>query len=74
MTLLSAVTESSCWSLRRGTSTLAAVAIGLAFAAVAGWNAATYPSSAGYDAAQHQQYADLLIHHGEIPGAGTRSE
>ena len=58
----------------RGTSTLAAVAIGLAFAAVAGWNAATYPSSAGYDAAQHQQYADLLIHHGEIPAKGTHTE
>ena len=68
----SAATASSCSSLR--SSTLAAVAVALAFAAIAGWNAATYPSSAGYDNAQHQQYADLLIHHGEIPGAGTRSE
>src|SRR5439155_8200076 len=57
----------------RGTR-LAAVAVALAFAVIAGWNAATYPSSAGYDNAQHEQYADLLIHHGEIPGAGTRSE
>ena len=39
-----------------------------------GWNAAKYPSGLGYDVQQHQEYADLLIHHGEIPGAGTRSE
>jgi hypothetical protein len=58
--------------LRR--SALAAAAIVVAFAVVTGWNAAEYPSSAGYDVAQHEQYADLLIHHGEIPGAGTRSE
>jgi hypothetical protein len=55
-------------------SALAAAAIVVAFAVVTGWNVAKYPSSAGYDVAQHEQYADLLIHHGEIPGAGTRSE
>jgi hypothetical protein len=55
-------------------SALAAAAIVIAFAVVTGWNAAEYPSSAGYDVTQHEQYADLLIHHGEIPGAGTRSE
>jgi hypothetical protein len=56
------------------TSSLAAAAIVAAFAVIAGWNAYKYPSSAGYDVQQHEQYADLLIHHGEIPGAGTRSE
>ncbi|MFY9579942.1 MAG: hypothetical protein WAQ33_11500 [Gaiellaceae bacterium] len=55
-------------------SALAAAAIVVAFAAITGWNAYKYPSSAGYDVQHHQQYADLLIHHGEIPGAGTRSE
>ncbi|TML23575.1 MAG: hypothetical protein E6G32_05715 [Actinobacteria bacterium] len=56
------------------TSSLAAAAIVTAFAVIAGWNAYKYPSSAGYDVQQHEQYADLLIHHAEIPGAGTRSE
>jgi hypothetical protein len=52
------------------------VAAGLiaAFAIVAGWNAYKYPSGAGYDVRQHREYADLLIHHGEIPGPETRSE
>jgi hypothetical protein len=53
---------------------LAAAALIAALALVAGWNAYKYPSGAGYDVRQHQEYADLLIHHGEIPGAGTRSE
>jgi hypothetical protein len=53
---------------------LAAAALIAALALVAGWNAYKYPSGAGYDVRQHQQYADLLIHHGEIPGAGSRSE
>jgi hypothetical protein len=53
---------------------LAAAALIAALALVAGWNAYRYPSGSGYDVRQHQQYADLLIHHGEIPGAGTRSE
>ncbi len=53
---------------------LAAVAIIAAFALVAGWNAYRYPSGAGYDVRQHREYADLLIHHGRIPGPETRSE
>jgi hypothetical protein len=53
---------------------LAAATLIAVFALVAGWNAYKYPSGAGYDVTQHRQYADLLIHHGEIPGAGTRSE
>jgi len=44
------------------------------FALVAGWNAYKYPSGSGYDVTQHREYADLLIHHGEIPGPETRSE
>jgi hypothetical protein len=51
-----------------------AAALIAAFALVAGWNAYKYPSGAGYDVRQHREYADLLIHHGEIPGAGTQSE
>jgi len=43
-------------------------------ALVAGWNTYRYPSGAGYDVAQHRQYADLLIHHGEIPAKGTHTE
>src|SRR5919204_542378 len=43
-------------------------------APVAGWNAYKYPSGAGYDVREHREYADLLIHRGEIPGAGKRSE
>jgi hypothetical protein len=53
---------------------VAAAALIAAFALVSGWNAYKYPSGAGYDVGQHREYADLLIHHGEIPGAGTRSE
>jgi hypothetical protein len=53
---------------------LAAAALIVALALVAGWNAYKYPSGAGYDVRQHQEYADLLIHHGEIPGPDTRSE
>ena len=53
---------------------LAAAALIAVFALVAGWNAYKYPSGVGYDVTQHRQYADLLVHHGEIPGAGTRSE
>jgi hypothetical protein len=45
-----------------------------ALALVAGWNAYKYPSGSGYDVLQHRAYADLLIHHGEIPSAGARSE
>jgi hypothetical protein len=53
---------------------LAAAALIAALALVAGWNAYTYPSGAGYDVRQHREYADLLVHHGQIPSAGTRSE
>jgi hypothetical protein len=53
---------------------LAAAALIAALALVAGWNAYRYPSGAGYDVREHQQYADLLIHHGKIPGPRTRSE
>jgi hypothetical protein len=62
---------SSASLLRRN---VAAAALIAALALVAGWNAYKYPSGAGYDVRQHREYADLLIHHGEIPGAGTRSE
>ena len=51
-----------------------AAALVAAFALVAGWNAYKYPSGGGYDVRQHREYADLLIHHGEIPGTETRSE
>jgi hypothetical protein len=51
-----------------------AAALVAAFALIAGWNAYKYPSGGGYDVRQHREYADLLIHHAEIPGAGTRSE
>ena len=53
---------------------LAAAALIAALALVAGWNAYKYPSGSGYDVTQHQDYADLLIHHGQIPGAEKRSE
>ena len=53
---------------------LLAAALIAALALVAGWNAYRYPSGAGYDVAQHRQYADLLIHHGEIPAKGTHTE
>jgi hypothetical protein len=53
---------------------LAAAALIAALALVAGWNAYAYPSGAGYDVTQHREYADLLIHHGRIPGPQKRSE
>jgi hypothetical protein len=58
--------------LRR--SVVLATGLIAALALVAGWNAYKYPSGAGYDVRQHEEYADLLIHHGEIPGPKTRSE
>src|SRR5207302_3339368 len=67
-----AATAISSASLRR--PELAAAALIAALALVAGWNAYKYPSGAGYDVRQHREYADLLIQHGEIPGAATRSE
>jgi hypothetical protein len=60
--------------LRRPRPELAAAALVAAFALVAGWNAYKYPSGSGYDVRQHREYADLLIHHGELPGPETRSE
>src|SRR5437867_1422924 len=66
-----AVTATCCSRLHA--SVVAATLIA-AFAVVAGWNAYKYPSGGGYDVRQHREYADLLIHHGEIPGAGSRSE
>ncbi len=59
-------------SLRR--ASLGAAALVAALALIAAWNVHSYPSGAGYDVQQHQQYADLLIHHGQIPGPETRSE
>jgi hypothetical protein len=53
---------------------VAAAALIAALALVAGWNTYKYPSGAGYDVGQHREYADLLIHHGEIPGPEKRSE
>jgi len=41
---------------------------------VAGWNAYKYPDGAGYDAQEHIQYADQLLHHHQIPGPEARSE
>jgi hypothetical protein len=58
--------------LRR--SVVAAAGLIAVLALVAGWNAYKYPSGAGYDVRQHREYADLLIHHGRIPGPETRSE
>ncbi len=55
-------------------SSLAAAGLIGALALVAGWNAYKYPSGAGYDVRQHREYADLLIHHGKIPGPESRSE
>jgi len=53
---------------------LAAAGLIAALALIAGWNAYDYPSYGGFDVAEHQAYADLLIHHGRIPGSETRSE
>ena len=53
---------------------LLAAAFIATLALVAGWNTYRYPSGAGYDVAQHRQYADMLIHHGSIPAKGTHTE
>lgn len=53
---------------------LAAAALIAVFALVAGWNAYRFPDGYGYDAREHIQYADLLLHQHTIPGAETRSE
>jgi hypothetical protein len=58
----------------RGRSYLAPAVL-LAVLALTGlWNAYDYPSHAGFDVAEHQAYADLLIHDGKVPGPETRSE
>jgi hypothetical protein len=44
--------------------TLALVALG---GAIVLWNAAAYPSGAGYDAQSHREYADFLIQHLRLP-------
>jgi len=59
--------------LRLG-SHVAPAALILALALIGAWNAYDYPSYGGFDVAEHQAYADLLIHHGQIPGPETRSE
>lgn len=51
----------------------AALLVG-ALAAIALWNASAYPPFGGYDEAEHQAYAELLIHHGGIPGPEVRGE
>ena len=38
------------------------------------WNAARYPVRVGYDAVEHIDYADQLIHHGTIPGLAQGGE
>ena len=43
-------------------------------AAIAIADAATFPGGLGYDALAHQTYADLLIHHGHIPGPAQSQE
>lgn len=37
-------------------------------------NARAFPMYGGYDEVEHQAYADLLIHHGSLPGSQTRGE
>ncbi len=69
----SAGTATCCSSLRGRSYVVPAVLLA-ALALIAAWNAYDYPSYAGFDVAEHQAYADLLIHHGEIPGPETRSE
>jgi hypothetical protein len=58
----------------RGRSYVVPAVLLAALALIAAWNAYNYPSYAGFDVAEHQAYADLLIHHGQIPGPETRSE
>jgi hypothetical protein len=37
-------------------------------------NARAFPMYGGYDEAEHQAYADMLIHRGSLPGSETRGE
>jgi 4-amino-4-deoxy-L-arabinose transferase-like glycosyltransferase len=41
---------------------------------IALWNAVTYPSGAGYDAASHREYGDFLINHLRLPHANETPE
>ena len=41
---------------------------------IALWNALTYPSGAGYDAASHSEYGDFLINHLRLPHANETPE
>jgi hypothetical protein len=55
----------------RALRTLTPERLTLAFVALGGaivlWNAASYPSGAGYDAQSHGEYADFLIQHLRLP-------
>jgi len=51
--------------------TRALVALG---GAIVLWNAAAYPSGAGYDATSHREYADWLIQHHALPIRGATPE
>ncbi len=41
---------------------------------VAAWNAASYPSGAGYDATSHREYGDFLINNLRLPHANETPE
>src|SRR5919204_5701863 len=71
--LQSAATAIFCGSLRRPSYLLAGLLVAIV-AVIGAWNAYDYPSIFGFDAAEHQAYADSLIHHWHIPGNETRSE
>ena len=58
----------------RRPSYLVAALLLVTVAAIGLWNAYDYPSFDGFDAAEHQAYAESLIHHWHIPGNETRSE
>ena len=45
----------------------AAVGVALLGGVLAAWNALSYPSGAGYDAASHREFADFLIQHHRLP-------
>jgi hypothetical protein len=59
--------------LRRPSAVVVLVLL-VALVLIGAWNAHDYPSFAGYDVAEHQAYAESLIHRGEIPGPEQRSE
>ena len=52
---------------------LSLILVGLA-GLIALWNAVTYPSGAGYDAASHREYGDFLISHLRLPHANETPE